>query len=132
MRMRALRLLVVMESTATFSPQMYISVAYGSAMPEIDWAAFAAKRSFAESFDASPSNATMIRAGESSLACSALLAVGIPCLTFQRHERIGNWCGSKSTLVARNDAALCESACMTTVPSSLTRLYSVLVLNDAS
>src|SRR5206468_3304100 len=54
----------------------------------------------------SPAKATMRRTGASSLLCSAVLAAGMPCATFHRHDSIGNWCGSKSARAARNDAAL--------------------------
>ena len=53
-------------------------------------------------------------------ACSAVLAAGIPCATFQRQDNIGNSCGSKSAGMARNDAELCATARSTTTPSSAT------------
>src|SRR5215468_6557776 len=95
-------------------------------------AADAANRSLNESFEVSPANATITRTGASSLPCSAVFASGIPCATFQRHDSMGNLCGSNSVCTARNDAALCDIARTTTALSSTTSMYSVEVLNDAS
>src|SRR5215831_20393427 len=95
-------------------------------------AADAAKRSLNESFEVSPANATITRTGASSLDWSAVFASAIPCATFQRHDRMGNLCGSKSVVTPRKDAELCAIARTTTALSSTTSMYSVWFLNDAS
>src|ERR1700730_2849470 len=130
--MREVCALVVIESTATLPPQIYMSSAYGSACPEMVRAADAAVRSLNESVLVSPSNETISRAGASSLRRSLLSASGMPWTTFQRHDSAEKRCGSKPVWKPRYDAALRAVARSTTVPSSATSLYSVLLLKDAS
>src|ERR1700693_4850344 len=99
MRMREVRALAVIESTAPLPPQMYMSSAYGSACPDADLANDEAARSSTLSLLVSPENETIRRTGASSRVRLWVSAAGMPSITFQRHDSIGKARGSNS---ARN------------------------------
>src|SRR6202158_1836154 len=123
--MREVRALVVIESTATLPPQMYMSSAYGNACPDADWANDDAARSSTVSLLVSPENETIKRTGASSRRRLRVSAVGMPCITFHRHDSIGKARGSKSVRNAISEALPCAVAFSTTTPSSTTVVYSV-------
>src|ERR1700719_2901952 len=125
MRMREVSALVVIESTATLPPQMYMSSAYGNACPDADWANDDAARSSTVSLLVSPENETIKRTGASSRARLRVSAAGMPWITFHRHDRRGKARGSKSVRNPISEALPCAVAFSTTTPSSTTVEYSV-------
>src|ERR1700686_1113404 len=109
--------LVVIESTATLPPQMYMSSAYGSACPDADLANDEAARSSTLSLLVSPENETIRRTGASARVRLWVSAAGMPWITFQRHDRSGKARGSNSVRNAISEALPCAVAFSTTTPS---------------